>query len=272
MQLGKASGVAAVQSPHLSRIVHTWIIEERTPVNDDIYTISASAYDLFNAPFRQSQLAAIAWLMPHIHPGHGPVLDIGAGTGLNIETMLEALPTVQVCALEPSRAMRSLAMMRIAAHPEWFARVTLRPESFQSAQLPETIGGAIALGVIGHLDPDERAHLLTELAARLPHHGAALIDLQEPETPRRVMPFDFMTTRIGDLTYQCSAEGWPVDDELMHWQMTYRCLEGSRVLLAESAEYDYRHPAAGTMGAEAAAAGLTMKRLDNSTYWLLMRR
>ena len=86
----------------------------------------------------QAQLDAIARLVPLIRPDHGPVLDIGAGSGLNIETVLETLPTARVCALEPSHAMRSLAMMRIAAHPEWFERVTLRPESFQSARLPDT--------------------------------------------------------------------------------------------------------------------------------------
>ena len=241
-------------------------------MNDDIYTVSASAYDLFNAVFRPAQLDAIARLVPLIRPDHGPVLDIGAGSGLNIETVLETLPTARVCALEPSHAMRSLAMMRIAAHPEWFERVTLRPESFQSARLPDTVGGAIALGVVGHFDRTERIDLLAGLAARLPPGGAALIDLQEPETPQRVGPYEFTAAQIGDLGYRCIVEGWPVDTELMRWTMTYRCLEEDRVLLEETAGYDYRHPSPGSLSAEADTAGLALERLADSTYWLLTRR
>lgn len=62
--------------------------------------------------------------------------------------------------------MRSLMLGRIAEHPEWFPRVTVRPEAFFDAPLPERIGGAILFGVIGHFDTGERQAVLAELARK----------------------------------------------------------------------------------------------------------
>ncbi|MGA4668743.1 class I SAM-dependent methyltransferase [Propionibacteriaceae bacterium Y1923] len=149
----------------------------------DPYAAPAGAYDLFNAPARAGQVAALDALLPHLDPSHGPILDVGAGSGLNIAHLLEHSPAVSVYALEPSPTMRALALARVAARPDWFDRVTVRPEDFFSATLPPRLGEAVLLGVIGHFDAGERAAVLAELAARLPTGGAALFDLQPPERP-----------------------------------------------------------------------------------------
>lgn len=237
----------------------------------DQYAVTAGAYDLFNAAARAGQLAALDVLLPLLRAGRGPVLDIGAGSGLNVAHVLERVPAAQVYALEPSPAMRSLTLARIAARPDWFGRVTVRPEDFFSATLPPSIGGAILLGVIGHFDPGERAAVLGELAARLPVGGAALFDLQAPERPERIQAFEFTAAQVGELTYRLIAEAWPIDTELMHWRMTYLTLEGERVLVEDAAEFDYRHPAPGTLTAEAARVGLSLRRLDRTTFWLATR-
>lgn len=237
----------------------------------DAYVATAGAYDLFAAPYRHAQLSALDHLLPLLRPEYGPILDIGAGSGANAAVVLDRMPTAHVVAIEPSRAMRSLLLARIAACPDWHRRITARPEDFFSAPLPDRVGGAILTGVIGHFDPGERAAVLAELGARLPEGGAALLDLQRPERPRRVDPYEMTVATVGDLTYRGIAEGWPIDTELMRWRMTYLCLEGERVITEETAEYEYRHPAPSLVAAEAEHVGLRLRALTDGEHWIAQR-
>ena len=237
----------------------------------DPYAVTAAAYDLFAMVARDEQITALGSLLPHIDVGVGPILDVGAGSGSNTAYLLEHLPDAHVLALEPSSAMRSLLLSKLAAHPEWFPRVTVQPESFFSATLPEHVAGALLLGVLGHFDPTERAALLAELAARLPEGGKSLIDLQHPERPQRVAPYEFSVAQIGELSYRGIAQAWPLDNEQMRWEMTYLTLEGERILVEDIAEYVYRHPSPETVRAEAKEVGLSLTRLGDSTHWILSR-
>ena len=174
-------------------------------------------------------------------------------------------------ALEPSTAMRALVLTKVAAHPEWFDRVTIRPEAFGAAPLPDAISAAILLGVLGHFSPDERAALFAALAARLTEGGAALTDLQPPCRPARVESYEIASARIGDLTYSGLAEGWPLDDERMQWKMTCRTLEGDRVLAEETTEYLFRHPDPEVIRAELRATGLSLNQIDDTTFYLIVK-
>lgn len=240
-------------------------------MSGDAYAVSAPVYDLSVASFRPGQVAALERLLPLVRTGSGPVLDIGAGSGLNTVFVLERLPDAQVYALEPSPAMRALTLAKVAAHPEWFNRVTIRPEGFGAAPLPEAIGGAVLLGVLGHFSPDERAALFAALAARLPEGGAAVMDLQPPARPERVEPYEVAIAQIGELTYRGVAEGWPIDGERMRWRMTYRTLDGERVLTEESAEHVFRHPDPEVIRAEVRAAGLSLGQIGETTFYLIVK-
>lgn len=232
---------------------------------------AAGAYDLFAASARPAQTAALEALLPRLRPEAGPILDVGAGSGASAAVVLDRIPDARILALEPSRAMRSLLLSRIAARPEWHGRVTVRPEDFFAATLPDRIGGAILLGVIGHFDAGERAAVLAELAARMPEGAAALLDLQHPQRPRRVEPYEFTAATVGALSYRGIAEAWPVDTELMRWRMSYLCLEGERVLTEDTAEYEYRHPAPAIVAAEAERVGLRLTPLPDDLHWLAAR-
>lgn len=237
----------------------------------DGYAATAGAYDLFNQIARPAQTSAMTELLAAVRPEEGPVLDVGSGSGLNLMTILEGLPEATAFGVEPSPAMRGLALAKIAEHPEWFDRVTLWPDDFFSAPLPERISGAVLLGVLGHFDAQERAAVLAELAARLPSGGCALIDLQAPERPQRVEAFEYTAARVGALTYRCIGEAWPVDEERMRWRMTYLALEGERVLIEDTAEHLYHHPSPQAVAAEAAHVGLGLRRLGEKTFWMLTR-
>lgn len=242
-----------------------------TQPHKDPYLATAGAYDLFAAYARPGQLAALEVLFGRLDPASGPVLDVGAGSGLIVVTVLERFPEARVLALEPSPAMRALAVAKVAPHPEWFERVTIRPEDFFTATLPDRISSAIMLGVVGHFDPGERAAVLADLAARLPTGGALLLDLQAPEQPQAVPAYQFTAASIGQLSYRGIAEAWPLEGERMRWRMTYLTLDGERVLVEDTVEHVYHHPSPGTLIAEASQVGLHAERLPEETFWLLTR-
>ncbi|WP_454296084.1 class I SAM-dependent methyltransferase [Salana multivorans] len=246
-------------------------MSEHPRLDQDRYQATASAYDLFAASAQPAQRAALEQVLPSFQPNAGPILDVGAGSGFVTEEILRRLPEARVLALEPSPAMRALVTARLTQHPEWHDRVTVRPEDFFSAPLPTGLGGAVLLGVVGHFDAGERAAVLAELAARLPTGAGALLDLQQPERPERVEPYEFTAARMGDLTYRGIAEAWPLDSERMRWRMTYLTLEGERVVTEETTEHVYHHPSTGQVAAEAEAVGLRLERLGEGTFWTLTR-
>lgn len=238
----------------------------------DPYAATASAFDLLSRPYRASVERALSGFVPWIRPEHGPVLDIGAGSGANAAFVLERDPEARMLALEPSASMRSLLLGRVAAHTEWDDRITVLPDGFFDATLPEKLGGALALGVLGHFDPGERAAVLAELAARLPEAGIALVDLQEPSEPTRVEAHEFATATIGEITYRGIAEAWPIDAEAMRWRMSYLSLDGDRVLTETTTEHIYHHPSPEQFEREAREAGFAVVPLTGTAFRILERQ
>ncbi|SJM65042.1 trans-aconitate 2-methyltransferase [Gulosibacter sp. 10] len=239
----------------------------------DPYLATASAYDLYALPYRAEIERALEAAVPLFRPDRGPILEIGAGSGANAGWVLDRLPAAHVLALEPSAAMRSLALGRIAGRPDWHPRITVRPEGFFDRDLPAELGGAVALGVLGHFDVGERAAVLAELAARLPAGGGVVLDLQAPARPAPVEPYEFTAATVGEIAYRGIAEARPIGGEAMRWRMTYIALDGDRVLTEETTEHVYHHPAPETFDAEAERAGFEARPLDEtSTFRLLERR
>lgn len=237
----------------------------------DHYQPASGAYDLFAAPYFPSQLAALEQALPNFLTLNGPILDIGAGSGMVSEQLLQRLPAAQVVAIEPSSAMRSLLLGRIAREPRWFPRITVRPEGVFDAPLPDRLGGALALGVLGHFTPHERKTLLTELSSRISTGGAFLVDLQHPEQPCRVEAYEFTAATVGDLEYRGIAEAWPIGDAMMRWKMTYRVLDGKTTLSEETLEHVYHHPSPQQIRKEAMSSGFDANQLDPGSFWLLVR-
>lgn len=251
-------------SPHSSSLP-----TEPVP-QSDAYAATATAYELFNEPFRAAQLESLDVLLPRLVPAAGPLLDIGCGPGQNSIWLLDRVPDARVLAIEPSAAMRALAMQRFAARPDR-ERVTLWPSDLASAPLPERIGGAVMLGVIGHLDPSARRELFATLSPRLSAGGTVLLDLQLPERPVDVPVGEFARGRVGDLTYVGVMSASPVGGDAMEWTMRYQTWRGETLLEEQAAVHRYHHPAHDAVIAEAAAHDLRLERIGTSTYWLLHR-
>ncbi len=237
----------------------------------DPYGATASVYDLVSEGFLGDRLRALEAMIPLVEGRRGPVLDIGCGSGRVAEHLLATLPEVEVLALEPSDAMRSLALSRLGGTPRWRDRVTVRPEGALAAPLPGTLSGVIMLGVLGHLDRDGRGRIARRLAKRLPVGAPVLFDLQPPETPAEVPRAVFADTRVGRLRYRGIAEGSPAQDEAMRWRMTYETWDDQVLLETRTTTMVFHHPSPAVVAAELAAHGLTVSRLGATTFWLATR-
>nr|WP_277925287.1 class I SAM-dependent methyltransferase [Sediminivirga luteola] len=228
-------------------------------------------YDLIAEGYVDPQLSALGELLTLVDVQNGPILDIGCGSGRHLAHVLEALPAAQAIGLEPSDAMRSLALGRLAANLGWRDRVTIRTEGALEAPLPDQLSGVIMFGVFGHFTRFERSELIARLAGRLPEGGAILLDLQLPEEPAEIAPYVVADTHLGALRYRCLAEGAPLEGEAMQWRMTYQTLDGDAVIENHTGESIFHHPRHELVREEMRAHGLTLTRLPDTTYWLAVR-
>ncbi|XKK38859.1 class I SAM-dependent methyltransferase [Nocardiopsis sp. ARC36] len=106
-----------------------------------------------------------------IDPRTGPLVDVGAGSGLVTRQVAAAYPDCRVIAAEPAAGMRALLTGRVGDDPGLAQRVTVLPHAaerlLEPGVLPDRLCGVVICGVLGHLDPDLRRDLLRGLAERL---------------------------------------------------------------------------------------------------------
>jgi len=234
--------------------------------------MSAGVHALLGVADRRVSGSALGALREDVAPDRGPVLVVGIGRGTLLPDLCASLPHLRLLVLEPERTAWSLAAAGLAALPGEWSRVTLSPEAFFDAELPDELGGAILMDAMGRFDPQERAAVLAELAARLPRGAVALMGLPSPERARRVGAHVFAEMRVGELVYRGITEGWPEDFEVMRWRSTYLCLQGDRVLTESTVEGLSRHPSTAALRSEALAAGFAVEPLPGEAYWILRRR
>lgn len=130
------------------------------------------------------QLALPTQVLLGFDPDAGPIVDIGAGTGLSTIAIADALPTARIIALEPSPAMRAVLLSRILARPELRQRITVLPGSFDSELLPHRWGGMTARGLLGHLSPAHRQNLWHVIAQRLAAGTYGVLDQVGEKLPQ----------------------------------------------------------------------------------------
>jgi SAM-dependent methyltransferase len=226
------------------------------------YGVTAEFYDLLTDDHLQSVRKLLSAVLASADPGAGPVVDLGAGTGLVTEVVADALPGAKIIAVEPSPAMRAALVTRLASRPELRSRVSVRAAGLADADLPERFGAVTAFGMLGHLDADGRAALWRLLAERLAPGCPAVVQLLPPHTAEPVPQTMGTATRLGD----DQIEGWMsavvVDPETLHWTMTYRVRRDDAVVREEVAEFDWHPIGPDEVVAEATAAGLSCTALE----------
>jgi hypothetical protein len=226
----------------------------RAETLDDPYGGAAEFYDLMAQPVWALRSPILLRAFQKVDPALGPLLDVGAGTGLGLELAARVLPTLRIVAVEPSLGMRIALHTRLAARPGLAERTTVVPGTLGDAELPPRLCAALVLGVVGHLPLPERQQLWRLLAERLANGAPALIDVLDRTAPPTRARVRLGSRRVGELSYESWSEGGA---EFERWTITYRVLRGERVLRERVLPLRWFRFGLEALGSEVAEFGLS---------------
>jgi hypothetical protein len=223
----------------------------------DLYAASGEFVDVLSGPAWEVLRGPIRTALRGARPDQGPLVDIGAGTGLGTLVLADTFPTAQVVAVEPSPGLRGVLLSRVAADDGLRERVTVMPGDALGVSLPAPLGGALAANMIGHLAPDDRRKLWRRVAQRLSPGAPFVVNLQPPATSVAVPFTDFAAIRIGQYVYEGGGSAEPAGPSAVTWRMRYRIRGGDgHVLHEQTVEYPWHVVSAPDLLAELAGAGL----------------
>jgi SAM-dependent methyltransferase len=200
---------------------------------DDVYEESGEFLDVLSGPawqmLREPVRAALRGTVAHA----GPVLDVGAGTGLGTAVLAEACPGSPVLAIEPSPVLRAVLLSRVASDAALRERVTVVASDALSAVLPDRLDAVLAINMIGHLAPHERRTFWERVAARLAPGAPLVVNLQPPAEPVAVGYTTFGTVQVGGHTYEGGGGAEPSGPGMVTWRMRYRVLDAAGAVVQE---------------------------------------
>lgn len=204
--------------------------------------------------------AALAAALDGLDTSTGPVLDVGAATGIGTAVIGSALPDAAILALEPNRALRTALLARVLADEQLRDRVTVGERDLLGADLPGQVSAAVLMNVIGHFAPADRHRVWALLARWLAPTGRAVLNLYPPTRPEAVPRTALSEVTIGRRRYTGWAAAEPAGPDAVTWTMTYHVehdgapvgeltasdhwwVLGAEQLAAEVAEYGLRSAA-----------------------------
>lgn len=219
------------------------------------YGVTAQFYDCMAAEQRASTDSLIAEALSTIKPLSGPLLDIGAGTGLSTQLIASTVPQARIIAIEPDACMRAALMTRIWSSADLRSRTTILTDPVFNARLPDRIAGAVFSASIVHFSPSERELLWSSLGEKLSESGRIVVEILAPfacDQPEALMA----RAHIGDLEYEGYASAARVDNDRQRWHMTYRTLRDGVELQRQETEFVCWVLSAESLLHEASAFGL----------------
>ncbi len=223
---------------------------------------TAEFYDLLATHEWERIAIELREVLAGVDPGAGPLVDLGAGTGVGLSSIRDAVPGVAIHAVEPSKAMRTAMHARLSLDPELRRAVTVDPRSLTMAALPDRACAMVLTAVIGHLSDDERGLVWRYVRDHLPPGAPAAVQLLPPDRPVTVPATRYSRVDVGDFAYEGWQEGSPLDELRMLWTMIYRVLDRTDGD-ATIAEYRGRSPwrclGASELRAEVESLSLTLE-------------
>lgn len=233
------------------------------------YAVTAQFYDVMAETYWEEKLGpAVARTLRGFDPSAGPIIDVGAGTGLSTAAILRSVPHAHVLAIEPDPAMRAALMTRVMSDEVLRKQVSIIPAGLFEAELPPRISAAVAMSVIHHFTPQQRRRFWTLLAERLAPGGLALIEIQLPNNEPVPLTRSALS-RVGDVVYESWMQATPIGPNLQRWRMRYRAFRDGRLIDDQSTTYDMHVVGFDEAIEEITAAGLEYTRDGD---FLIVRR
>ncbi|MDG4795598.1 class I SAM-dependent methyltransferase [Micromonospora sp. WMMD1082] len=196
-------------------------------MNDDEYHESGEFLDLLSLDAWQALRDPVLTALADAAPQAGPIVDLGAGSGLGTLLIAEVLPAARILAIEPSAVQRAALLCRLGPVPRLRERVTVVAAGAQNVPLPDRIGGVVAMNMIGHLAPHDRRELWGRLRDRLAGGAPLVVNAQPPAEPMEIPEAEFVRVQVGDHTYVGSGAAQPDGPDTLRWRMRYQVLDHS---------------------------------------------
>ncbi|WP_190816393.1 Gfo/Idh/MocA family oxidoreductase [Saccharopolyspora pogona] len=236
---------------------------EPEPAEVESYSPTAEFFDLAAANHvREHSAPAVLAALSGMDADVGPIVEVGAGTGLLTIAMARAHPRAEILASEPAANMRAVLTSRVFADQDMRSRVTVTAERAQELTLPDRISAAVVCGVVGHLPAADRIRLWHDLAARLAPGGVVVVELMSMARPTSVPETRLATETIGDQRYEWWFRAEPETDDVVRMHTTWRVHDGPNLVREVGDSYDWRAFGLDVVAAEARSAGLTMKPMS----------
>lgn len=230
----------------------------------DLYRESAEYLDIMSRDAWRELGPLLAEVLVTADPLVGPVVDLGAGTGLGVLAIAQALPQAEIIAVEPSPGLRAVLLSRVYDDPGLARRVTVVDTDAQHATLPDRLGGVTAMNMIGHLDRAERRALWATLAKRLAPKVPIVLNLQPPGSAIVLPDTRFTEIPIGRRTYEGWGRAEPHGTDAVTWHMRYRVLESGVLVDERAVDYRWWIVTEGDLRAEAAEFGLDVRSVGSA--------
>ncbi|MDG4832972.1 class I SAM-dependent methyltransferase [Solwaraspora sp. WMMD1047] len=199
----------------------------------DDYAVSGEYLHVLSLDAWQVLRAPAATALRGARPDAGPLVEVGAGTGLGTEVLAGMAADAEVLAAEPSAMLRAVLLARVAGDADLRQRVSVLEADALSIDLPGRVGALLAMNMIGHLAPAERIRFWARIRQRLVPGAPLVVNIQPPEVPTVIPDSPFASIRIGRYTYQGSGGAYPAGPDAVRWRMRYRTLDERNAVLRE---------------------------------------
>lgn len=231
------------------------MVDEYADAGEFLDVLSRDAWTALRDP--------VAAALAGADPAAGPLVDLGAGSGRGTRLLAELHAEATVLAVEPSPVQRAVLMARLMDDSGMAARVTVLAGNAETADLPDRLGGVLAMNMIGHLDPGARRELWRRIADRLAPGAPLVVNVQPPARAEAVPEAEFISVPVGRHRYVGSGRAEPAGPAAVTWHMRYRVCDELGVVQRELvAAYRWHVVTAETIGTELAAVGLAVQQGD----------
>ena len=137
-------------------------LKKRNEEMRDFFNEKVDGYDSVHLPMMANKASVTQALPEGIHR----VLDLGAGTGLELQPLFERFPEVRVTAVDISSEMLAALRRRVFAY-----RVEIVCGDFFSVEFGEDYDAVISSAALHHFDEAEKARLYAKIYACLKPGG-----------------------------------------------------------------------------------------------------